>query len=353
MRSIIQRRSVKAAVKACMANLNISHKFAVDCETRWGAVYNLVVSFVTILPALYAYTRTNNALPGLTNSILLLIESLPVLKVFIAFWRDADKYEVELQGDRYPTAASSWPFALKMTEWRKTQVVPLAAVVPNVAACTMGRLYPELTTVLGTYDVQRMQRLIGNIALAVSASVYFGAMSEIFFKERLALDNYFPALLRHATILNPSTKALTFLAEAERDLHYRALDELAREHVDPAAMMEMRLPEALPPYPSHESELWRYLNLAGPVNELPSMQFWFSPTAGAAFPALRALFERFNSIPATSAPSERFFSSTGNTVRASLSSQRLTNLAITQRNAPIIAQLGLTDPTTMALDLPP
>lgn len=355
MRVIINRRAVKRAVKARMIELNIVQKLSVDCETRWGTVFRLVSSFIVILPAVYAYVRTNDALPGLRESVLVLMESLPVLKAFVLFWKGADNHEVLLQGDRYSTAGSSWPFAIKMTQWRKTQIVPLAAVVNSVTSRTIPRLYPELETVVNSFDNQRMQRLISNIALAASASVYFGAMSEIFFAERLAKDNYFPALLRHATILVPSTKGLSFLDEGERLAHYLALDELARQNGDPAALMGMHLPEPRQPYPDPDSELARYLSVVVPIPTPSPEEFWFSG-AGELFPALQNLFVRFNSIPATSAPAERLFSLTGNTVRklrASLSSQRLANLAMTQRNAPIVAQLGHVDPTTMPLDLPP
>ena len=336
-----------------MIECNIKGNLVVECETRWGTVFRLVQKFFDLIPALFRFASSTTCPSGMGSKIRSVIKQLPVLKALIFAWEPVQRFETTIQADRHSTAGMSYPFAYSMVQRLGNNferiVPPLPTIVQKVTDDALLQYYPILRLIINRIEPRMKQAIVENMVRGTDATVYFASCTRHFFLERLHDENFFCQALRYATILTPEHRHLNFLPQAEKELWYGRLDEIFRQRsvvVDPAVGF---VQFDIPPYADVGSALGQYIRAALPNPPPKAEDYWFRGE-GAQFPVLVDLFREFCCVPATSAPSERFFSTTGLTVgtrRTRLGSSRLQQLSTAQWNAPILLDIDMGDPTLL------
>lgn len=357
MRKLRDKKENRTAIKRLARDLQIEATVLTECATRWGTMYNMVVRFLHLVPAIFAFTRENAC--TLRVEILTLITFVPVLSAFVTFWKPFHSIQQTLQGDLFPTMGEVLPHlytqASKYAQWSPTMTA--CALLSGDANFRLPLhhliyLYPELTQVIRRYDDVYLKKLERQIAVASHATSYWYQSAKLYFLPLLSDLSLFGWKIRIATILTPAHSQLLFLPRAEKDAWYAHLDEVlgsAAAEPDPRTGL-IDLP--VPPYPDATSELAQYLLLATANLHLKAQDFWFKREVQPAVlpPQITKLFLRFCCIPASSASSERFFSLTGNTLtkkRNSTGPKRLQAITVAHRNTKAMVAAGLPDPSMM------
>lgn len=129
---------------------------------------------------------------------------------------------------------------------------------------------------------------------------------------------------RVATVLNPRMKRLRRMNNSERDEIYEKIDTLIKNEVSAPTVTQSKLPQRNKKRTSlddfmdsddettdslFEIEFSKYLKYQVSDDTTDLRKWWFNHRN--VFPALFKIFMRISSIPASSSPSERTFSTTG------------------------------------------
>ena len=324
----------------------------IGCETRWGTTFDMTSRFLKLWVSFAKLAaKTSPAISSALRGYLVeLVGNVPLFSCFVDFWKPFHELQTKLQAERYPTAGHVIPSLLNAASNSQNWIPPCisAAAVAGVTIQdqALTALLPEYAEIINTISVSITVKLKEGFATAARACRYWNDMVLVKIKPEILDVNYFPMELRYATILTPIFKKLPFLNEDDRAQWYAAIGDLIEKNTIRRSSLTGFLISALPPYPDPESELCQYLSLQPTADDADEEQFWFD-THSVKFEVLPKLFKRFCCIPATSAPSERFFSLTGLVCtkrRANLKSETIEKIALCNKNIKSILGAGLPDP---------
>jgi len=345
--------TLKAILKAQQQGEKNPLTILAACETRWGTTFEMTDRFLELVPSLIRMTLEpdRNIKPHLVTAIRQLISNIPLFNQFLRFWSPFQQLQLKLQSETKPTAGHVLPElynALDIaTTWIPASISCASAVGLHINHNVVTHFFPQLNRLINSIPNTTFDLLKHNFAVAARASAYWKDSCELYLLPLLQDPKVFPKALRYATILTPIHKKLEFLHEEDRNTWYSELGEIIQDMTKPHDPLSGYRMPASPAYPHPESELTIYLNLQHTLDHNDETHFWFVGP-GRQLKAMSQAFRRFGCIPASSAPSERFFSLAGNTCtkkRNRLSSQTLETITICHRNIKSLVSAGLPDPS--------
>lgn len=258
------------------------------CPTRFNTVYISLGSIVNSWEAMYRCLEKRQASgnPRFKNC-LSKIECLKksTLMKIVAFLKPFKEWTDSIEGDKDVTIVHVWPTFVKLNQHLRMTISDEFEDDPDF------QLIEEMKTIGRNY----ITRIINDITPRT--------------EERMAM------------VLHPRMKRLQKMAPYERDQIYKKIDEIVNDGVSEAEPIKQTneiattfLDEFIDSDESmvdttYSNEFQKYLNHQVAAENFDLRKWWFQNKS--QYPNLFKMFLKLSCIPASSAPSERTFSTAG------------------------------------------